>query len=196
MFKRFLFTLIVVLFASHAAFAAVDQLQDFMVGTTNSINLVHGDQSANAIQNVFVGENQNATENTAAWAHQGYTGILHQIGSANGNSALVLVDQLFEVGGAQGQLVIGHTGPMLQTQNMSLFAGTALFRADGGGGGTANTMYVGNMSQSQDNVGGMMSEATNIAVQQHGDIQGQPGSAGSVVSTMAISTSQTQTIIP
>ena len=196
MFKRFLFTLIVVLFASHAAFAAVDQLQDFMVGTTNSINLVHGDQSANAIQNVFVGGNQNANQGHGAFARQSYTGILHQVEHACGNSALILAGQVFDVFGFQGQLVGSHVGLILQSQSLGLFAETGLARADGGGGAVANTMYLGNERQFGSNVGATAREATNVSVHQHADIFGQPGSTGSVISTMVVGTDQLQAITP
>lgn len=196
MFKQFMFTLIVVLFASHAAFATIDQMQDFMVGTTNLINLVHGDQTANAIQNVFVGEDQNANQGHGAFARQGYTGILHQVGRARGNSALILVSQVFNVLGFQGQLVGGHVGLIFQSQGLGLFAGTNLARADGGGNAVANTMYLGNERQFGTNVGATAREATNVSIQQHADIQGQPGSTGSVIATMTVGTNQLQAITP
>ena len=130
-------------------------------------------------------------------AGQNFSGLLSQIGTAEGASAVIVVDQLFNVGGAQAQIVGGHYAPLTEAQATGLFAGTSVLRSlSGGGTGTGGTSYLASESQMGTNTAGTLGEASTVSVTQFVTAAGAGGSASQTVSTAVVTVNQNHGIAP
>jgi len=194
MLRRILLTLAIVLLASTGAFAGIIQLQDYIVGASNGIELLHGHQSGEGSHTICINNDQTADKICGTLASQCQNAVLNQIGSARGDCAVVAVGQIFDAFGGQTQAIGDCVEPMLQGQNFGLIGTQLVGKSEGDGSGTASHMFVGNQSQAASNPMGNMRESSSIGAFQNSCLTGSAGATGLVTSTMNVSTVQAQAI--
>jgi hypothetical protein len=163
------------------------------IGLTNEISLMHGEQYGDTMQNLVVDNEQCANGACDTIAKECMFGAIGQVASACGECALIGVAQDLAVIGIQGQAIGEGCAPKAQLQSLDLLAGQGVARADGEGGGDALHTIVLDESQYGSNPAGHMSESSTVMGMQTSHINGEPCATGMVESTMAVSTSQTQT---
>ena len=194
MSKRILLSLAVVLWVSTAASADIIQLQDYMVGASNGIELLHGHQHGDGSHTICINNNQCAEKICGAFARQDQTALLNQIGSACGSCAVMMVGQVFDAYAGQTQAIGDCVAPMLQGQNFGMLATQLVAKSEGEGSGRASHAFVGNQNQAAGNPLGMMRESSSIGAFQSSSLSGSPGATGVVTSSMNVSTVQAQAI--
>lgn len=194
MLRRIVLASAIVLLVSTGAFADIIQLQDYLIGASNGIELLHGHQNGQSSHTLCINNDQMAEKICGAQAVQSQTALLNQIGSAQGDCAVVMVGQIFDAFGGQTQAIGDCIEPMLQGQNFGLIGTQLVGKSEGAGGGSASHMFVGNQNQSASNPMGIMQESSNIGAFQNSSLTGSPGATGLVTSSMNVSTVQAQAI--
>jgi hypothetical protein len=194
MLRRIVPSLAIVLLVSMGASADIIQLQDYIVGATNGIELLHGHQDGSGSHTICINNDQMAEKICGGWANQNQTALLNQIGSACGDCAVVAVAQIFDAYGGQTQAIGDCVAPMLQGQSFGLIGSQLVGKSEGAGGGQASHMFVGNQTQAAGNPMGIMRESSSIGAFQNSSLTGSPGATGVVTSSMNVSTLQAQAI--
>ena len=194
MLRRIVLSSAIVLLVSTGAFASIIQLQDYFVGATNGIDLLHGHQNGQGSHTICINNDQIAEKICGARAMQNQTALLNQIGSATGDCAVVMVGQIFDAYGAQTQAIGDCVEPMLQGQSFGLIGSQLVAKSDGAGSGRASHMFVGNQNQAAGNPMGMMRESSSIGAFQNSGLTGSAGATGLVTSSMTVSTIQAQSV--
>lgn len=176
----------IVLLTASASFAG-EQAQDAVIGLGNTIQLLQGNQAANAIQNLAVSNCQDFDGNT-----QSLLANLAEIGHASGECAIVGVGQALTAMGSQAQLIGDGCGDKAQGQSLGLTAGQELIKTEGPGAGSALHQIVLDEGQYGVNMAGTMQAASAILGLQNTDLTGAACATGNVDSTMGVNTTQTQ----
>ena len=170
------------------------QMQDYVIGATTGIELVHGHQIGQGSHTICINHDQCAHKLCGTFAGQSQTALLNQVGTAFGHCAVVGVGQVFNASGGQTQL-IGHcVNPMLQGQGFGLFGSQLVAKSAGGGSGQAYHMFGGNQSQAAGNPLGTMLESASTGAFQNSSLAGSPGATGVVTGSMRVDTTQAQAI--
>ncbi len=176
-------SMVFLLLATSGAWADPDQEQFTGIGLTNTIGLLHGDQSASSMQNLVVDNAQFATGFCGALAEEYLFAAVGQSGTADGYCGVVDVIGVLSIEGLQKQMA----GAQMQT--LGVTAGQALGKAEGLGAANALQTLVVNEAQSS---GGFMDESATVMGMQTADIFGQPGAINLVDSAMVVATGQSQ----
>lgn len=188
-------SVVLVLVVSTGAFATLaGQIQNQItnIGLVTDVELMHGDQQANSLQNLVVDNQQCATGICSAVAHEGFFASIGQAAEACGQCALVGAVQNLVLGGTQAQEVGEGVGPKAQLQGVGLTATQTLAKADGAGGANALHTIVAQADQTATNPAGQLTESSTIMGMQTSSLNGQAGANGYVDSGMTVTTSQTQ----
>jgi len=192
-------SMIVLLFIGSSAFGqvsgALNQIQNTNIGLSNTIDLLNGDQAANALQNLAVQNDQSTDKPHGVFVSQSLFGIFAEIGHASGNCAVVGVLQNLGVIGMQAQVLNDGVGAKTQGQSMSLLADQAILKTDGSGAGNALHQLQLVADQEAGNVAGGMSESSAILGLQNADVTGAATATGQVQSSMSVATVQSQTAL-
>ena len=205
MFKQFVLSSAILLCVSATCFAVtpppppppapgIVQVEDYVVGATIGIELVHGHQIGQGSHTICIDDNQAANKICGACATQGQTALLNQIGRAEGHCALVDVGQIFGAGGGQTQIIGDCVNPMLQGQEFELFGSQLVAKSEGAGRGQANHMFAGNQGERAGNPIGAMRESSSTGAFQNAMLRGSAGATGAVVNGMTVNTTQAQAI--
>ena len=96
MLRRIVLSSAIVLLVSAGAFADIIQLQDYIVGAINGIELTNGHQDGQSSHTICINNDQVANKICGAWATQSQAALLNQVASAQGDCAVVLVGQIFD----------------------------------------------------------------------------------------------------
>jgi hypothetical protein len=178
----------VVLIVGSSCFAGLVHNQITTIGLTNAIDLLHGSQQANSLQNLVV-DNKQAAEGTAT---ENLFSSLGQVGNAQGNCALLGLQQKLNIAGTQGQNVGDNLDPKAQMQGLGLVATQTLAKSDGEGMGDALHTIVLSAGQTADNVGGNLTETQTLMGMQTPQISGEAGATAITNTGMSVTNSQTQ----
>jgi hypothetical protein len=76
MFRRFVLTSAIVLWVSTGAFADIDQVQGYIIGAANEIDLLHGRQIGQGSNTIAISNQQSSTDVFGLWAGQSQGAIL------------------------------------------------------------------------------------------------------------------------
>jgi len=185
-------SIICVLLIGSSASADLLNSQLTTIGVINTIDLLRGEQVANASQNLVVDNVQCATGMCNGIAQESLFAAIGQVGNAWGSCALVGVAQTVTAIGLQSQNIGDGVAPKAQLQTLSMIASQALGRGEGVGGANGLQTIVLRESQQASNPAGIMNESSSILGMQTGNVYGEPGSTALVNSTMAVTTTQEQ----
>jgi hypothetical protein len=178
----------IILVVGSSCLAGLVHDQVTSIGLTNAIDLLHGTQQAGSLQNLVV-HNEQSADGTAV---ESLFASLGEVGNAQGNCALLGVDQLVNITGVQGQNVGDCLDPKSQLQTLGVAAGQMLARADGEGGADALHTIVLTAGQSADNAAGNLTENQTIMGMQTPTVAGAAGSTSAVRGVMNVMTAQSQ----
>jgi len=185
-------SVVLVLLIGSGAFAGLINDQITGIGLTNTLALLHGEQTAGSMQNLIVDNAQCATGICGGLAEEFLFAAIGQSGNASGYCGIVDVVQLLGIDGTQGQMVGDGVAPKAQLQTLNVIAAQGLGKADGLGHADALHTIVVNEGQYANNAAGTMSESATVMGMQTSTLTGAPGATGIVDSTMAVTTSQSQ----
>jgi len=194
MLKCFVYSLVIVLLVSAGATAGIQQLQDFTIGVTNAVDLLHGHSSGIGSQIAVVNSEQFAPEVCRLWAIQDENAILHQAGSAVGRCAVLSLLQQGAAIGAQEQFLTDGCGPKSQGQVLGVGLVQEITRSEGPGGASATHDFVGDRLQALGSVSGSMSQDQFLHAIEQTDINGAADSEGRVTSGAVVTATQLQAI--
>ena len=205
MLRQFVLSSLIVLCVSATCFAppppppppptpGIVQIEEYAVGATTGIELVHGHQTGQGSHTICIDNNQGANKVCGAHANQGQVALVSQIGRAEGHCAVVDVGQIFGAGGGQTQIIGDCVNPMLQGQDFGLLGTQLVSKSEGGGRGQANHMFVGSQRERAGNPIGVMRKSSSTGAFQNARLGGSPGATGAVVNGMTVNTTQAQAI--
>jgi hypothetical protein len=197
MLRRLVLSLAIVVWVCGGVFAAIPgkiQMQDYVIGATIGIDLLHGHQTGQGSHTIAINNNQAVSNICGAWATQSQAALLNQVGSAQGDCAVASVGQIFDAFGGQTQAVGECINPILQGQEFGLLGDQLVAKSEGAGSGSAYHMLGGNQSQVAGNPIGTMLESAATGAFQNSLLTGGPGATGTVISSMAVDTLQAQSI--
>jgi len=183
-------SIICVLLIGSSAMADLANSQLTSIGVGNTIDLLRGEQQANAAQNLVVDNVQCVTGMCNGQAHEALFASIGQVGDAWGHCALVGLDQQVSAIGLQSQTIGDGVAPKAQLQSLDMMAGQVLGRGEGAGGANGLQTVVLTEDQTGTNAAGTMSESSRILGMQTGNVYGEPGSTAMVTSQMNVSTTQ------
>lgn len=194
MFRRFVLSLAIVLLVCPGVFAGpIMQYQDFTANLNEAIDLIHGHSIGNSFKSVLVTNNQSATAPCPTTACQSQFAMLNQMASGVSNSAIIGIAANLSATGFQDQFIGQSVAPKVQIQGLGLVGIQGILKSDGQGSANVHHQAILRQSQTGTNSAGTMNESTTILAMQDSDIIGQPGATGIVLSTMSVTTTQTQT---
>ena len=170
----------------------ISNIQMTQIGALNTVQLMHGSQDAQTMQNFVINNAQCGTGICCSNAEQHFLGAIGEQASACGNCALIGVNQGIDVSGLQGQAIAEGCGPKVQLQSLALDAEQTATRADGQGGADAFHSIVLDSGQSGNNPAGHLSESSTVMGVQTSSVYGAAGSTGGVGSSMSVCTTQSQ----
>jgi len=185
-------SIICVLLIGSSAFADLLNSQLTTIGVGNAIDLLRGQQQANASQNLVVDNVQHATDICAGYASESLFAAIGQVGDAWGHSALVGLNQTVTAIGLQSQNIGEGVAPKAQLQSLDMIAGQTLGRGESAGGANGLQTIVLRENQQASNPAGIMNESTSVLGLQTANVWGEPGSTALVNSTMGVTTTQEQ----
>jgi len=188
MLKRIISFAGFLLVMSSCVFAGTTQDQGATIGATNTVQLLHGDQTGDSMQNLLVQADQDGGPDVV----EHLFGAIGQIGSAWGECGLVGVVQTLGVLGTQGQQIGDCCDPKSSLHTLDLIATQGLSKAGGAGGASGLHTIVLNGEQAAANAGGTMNGLSTAMGMQTSDISGGPGATGTVQTGMSVMGSQTQ----
>jgi hypothetical protein len=195
MLKVIAASMVLVVVVSSGAFATTSsdiQQQVTQIGLGNTIDLLHGSQTASSLQNLVVSNSQCTTGICNTNAHESLLASIGESATACGNCALVGVEQGLSIVGQQGQEVTEGIGAKVQLQGLSLVADQTVAKADGEGTGNALHTIVASGEQQASNSAGTQQESSTILGMQTSSLSGAAGATGIVDSSMMVTTTQTQ----
>jgi hypothetical protein len=170
-------------------------MQNTNIGLLNNVQLLQGHQAADAIQNLAVCNDQEASRACGAAAGQTFLANLAEIGHASGDCAIVGVLQGLSAVGMQAQAIGDCTDPKSQGQSLTLAAEQALLKQEGPGSGSGLHQIVLREDQGAQNPAGAMQESSAILGLQSSNLTGSACANGAVQSEMAVTTVQTQSTL-
>ena len=171
MLKKFLISVVVILFLSSGVFADIGQVQGFEVGALNKVKVVGGFGLAVGRNMLEIGQSQTSRKPRFGRAAMKQGGILTQHARARAKGGAVGVIQNASVDGSQNQLISrghkGHGGPQAQGQNLNLDFNTIARKPRGGIGRVIGSQsFVGGQSQKQATHGRFSTSSQFVQVQQ------------------------------
>jgi hypothetical protein len=184
-------SMVFVLIVGSGAFGTVLSLvqqQATQMDVCNSINLLHGSQTAASLQNLCVNDNQHIDGICDSRACQSLLASVAQSGTAYGDCALIGLAQGLNIIGTQQQAVADGFGSSAEAQGLGMQATQSLARTDGQGGAAGVHAIVLNAQQTAPAV----TEGSSIIGLQMANVCGAPGSTSLVEGTMNVVTTQTQ----
>jgi hypothetical protein len=188
MFKAVASSMIVVGVLASGAFAASLHEQITGIGATNGIQLDHGSQTAQSLQNLVV-DNQ---QNIVGAANESFFGSIGEAVNAVGDCGLIGATQGLNILGNQMQNIGDCVGVKNQGASLNMTALQSLSRANGFGAADALHTIVLNAAQSGGNAAGSLDEASTVMGMQTSQIEGLPGSSGLVHTGMTVTGTQLQ----
>jgi hypothetical protein len=158
------------------------------------IYLLHGHQHGQGSNTVRTQNNQCAESVCGASAMQGQAVVFSQIATASSRCAVMDVRQNFEASSDQNQAIGDCVNPMLQSKEFHLYGTQLVAKSEGAGIGQANHMLVGSQRQAAGNPIAAMRESSSTGSFQNAKLAGSPGAIGTIVNSMAVDTTQSQTV--
>lgn len=185
-------SIICVLLVGSSAFGDLLNSQLTTIAVGNTIDLLRGQQQADASQNLVVENIQCATGMCNGIAAESLFASIGQVGEAWGSCALAGAAQTVAAVGLQSQNIGDGVAPKAQLQSLDLVIGQALGRGEGAGGANGLQTIVLYEDQTANNAAGQMNESSSVLAMQTGTVYGEPGSTALVTSTMGVTTTQEQ----
>ncbi|MFC1762639.1 hypothetical protein ACFL6U_11235 [Planctomycetota bacterium] len=169
------------------------QTQGQATGITNVVSLQHGSYGTNTAA-VDIKNMQNVLGACNLVAKQNQIGFLMGTASACADCGLVDVIQGIGTIGNQVQMVGGGSGPIVQSESMTLEGVQGINKTEGLGNG--NALQAGMVSQDQTaiNANATVRESSRINAIQASSLVGAPGTSGVVGSTVEATTTQLQMV--
>jgi len=192
MLSRFTLSVAVVLLVSSGAWAGIMQYQDFHVGLQECIDLMHGHQEGDSFKSVLVTNNQSTRAPCPTLADQHQFGMLTQCAKAIGECAVISVLTTLDAMGMQDQLIGDCVDPKVQCQVLTLDGVQGLAKSDGPGQANAMNQAILTQNQTGTNQAGTVNEDSTIMALQQANLRGDACATGLVVSTMTVTTTQSQ----
>ena len=197
--KKFLLSVVVILWFSSAGLAGIGQAQCFSIGAVNLAARCGGHGSAQSLKIAIVGQKQKLRKSCfGTVAVQKEVGILGQYASVGGRGGMSVVVQNATVRGRQGQLapkplVIGR-GPTAQRQTLNISLGQRTVKNGGIGGATGVQGFVGGQTQKIVTPHTTSTQSQCVGAVQYSNVSGGPRSNIEVGGTLDIKMRQGQTI--
>jgi hypothetical protein len=188
MFKAVTSSMIVIGVIASGALAGSLHDQITGIGAVNNIQLDHGSQTAQSLQNLVV-DNQQVIVGAAG---EGFFGSIGQALNAAGDCGLVGATQSLNILGNQMQNIGICVEPKSQGESLDVTALQSLARANGFGAADALHTIVLNASQGGANAAGSLDEASTVMGMQTSAIEGLPGANGLVQAGITVSGTQLQ----
>jgi hypothetical protein len=192
--SKVLSSLIAVVLVSSVALGDISQTENFLTGLCNSVNLIQCETQANSCNSLILDNKQCAIGGCGTEASEFQMGVFSQSANASGLCATVGVLQEVAAAGMQIQAIGNGVGPKGQQETLTLTAGEAVTKQNGGGNGAGQQLVALSEGQTGTNCAGTVNQSTAVVSTQGAFVNGIPTAVGAAGSTTQVATSQTQLV--